>query len=232
MPTTTDSPAVRIREGRDGTELRVSGTLASLYRPGVATTGLVWDALAAPIALLSPARRARILVLGLGGGSAARVARALAPTAAIVGVERSPEVVETARRHFDLDRLGLEVRIEDARAFLSDDGDRYDAVIEDIFAGGTQNVRKPAWLLREGLAQAASRVRPGGVFSSNTIAETVEVRTALRAVWPRLVSIATRDYENRILVGGTTVDAPSLRRAVAAEPLLADVRPRLRFQTV
>jgi hypothetical protein len=209
MPTTTDSPAVRIREGRDGTELRVSGTLASLYRPGVATTGLVWDALAAPIALLTPARRA-----------------------VIVGIERSPEVVETARRHFDLDPLGLDVRIEDARSFLSDHGDRYDAVIEDIFAGGTQNVRKPAWLLREGLAQAASRVRPGGVFSSNTIAETAEVRTALRAVWPRLVSIATRDYENRILVGGTTVDAPSLRRAVAAEPLLADVRPRLRFQTV
>ena len=88
MPELTE-PAVRVRETIDGRELRVSGTLASLYRPGQATTGLIWDALAAPLTLLPPDRRQAVLILGLGGGSVARVTRALAPQARIVGVERS-----------------------------------------------------------------------------------------------------------------------------------------------
>lgn len=232
MPETTTDPAVRIREGRDGTELRVSGTLASLYRPGSSTTGLIWDTLAAPLALLPPVRRRTVLILGLGGGSAARVIRALAPSARIVGVERSAEVVRAARRHLDLDALKLEVVIEDARTFLGEGRGRFDAVVEDVFAGGTHNLRKPAWLLEEGLVQAARRLEAGGVLVSNTIAETNAVSRAMLGVWPRVAWITTRDYENRMVVGGAGVGAGALRDAIAAEPLLAEVRPRLACRTI
>jgi len=54
---------------------RIDGTFASWYEPGRAVTGSVWDALAAPILLLPRARRSRVLILGLGGGSAARIVR-------------------------------------------------------------------------------------------------------------------------------------------------------------
>jgi spermidine synthase len=56
-----------------------------------------------------------VLVLGLGAGSAARLVRALAPRARIVGGERSAEVLRAARRHFGLDALGVEVVHADAR---------------------------------------------------------------------------------------------------------------------
>ena len=232
MPETTDDPAVRIREGRDGTELRVSGTLASFYRPGLAATGLFWDALAAPVALLPPDERRSILVLGLGGGSAARVMRALAPSALIVGIERSPEVVRAARQYLDLDGLDLDVRVQDAREFLAKERGPIDAVLEDIFEGGTHNLRKPAWLLEEGLRQAATLLRPGGVFISNTIGQASEVTRAVRDVLPAVVWIESLDYENKIVVAGSDLDAPGLRRIVAAEPLLSEIRPRLRFRTV
>ena len=232
MPETTGDPAVRIREGRDGTELRVSGTLASLYRPGSPTTGLIWDTLAAPIALLPPERRRSILILGLGGGSAARVVRALAPSARIVGVERSAEVVRAARRHLDLDALRLEVVVEDARMFLAETAGRFDAVIEDVFAGGTHNLRKPAWLIEDGLAQAAGRLERGGVLVSNTIGETRAVTRTLLGLWPRVAWIGTRDYENRMVVGAAAVDAGALRAAIAAEPVLSEVRPRLSCRTI
>src|SRR5688572_33118833 len=160
MPETTSAPAVRVREGRDGIELRVSGTLASLYRRGSPTTGLIWDTLAAPIASLPPERRRRLLILGLGGGSAARVARALAPRARIVGVERAEAVGAAARRPLELDTLNLEVVVDDARAYLARAESGFDAVLEDIFAGGTHNLRKPAWLLEEGLRQAARLLTP------------------------------------------------------------------------
>jgi len=230
MPETTSAPAVRVREGRDGIELRVSGTLASLYRRGSPTTGLIWDTLAAPIASLPPERRRRLLILGLGGGSAARVARALAPRARIVGVERAEAVVAAARRHLDLDTLNLEVVVDDARAYLARAESGFDAVLEDIFAGGTHNLRKPAWLLEEGLRQAARLLTPGGLLVSNTIGETRAVGRVLLGRWPSLACVSTREYENRMLVGGADVDA--VRRAIEAEPLLAEVRPRLRYRTI
>ena len=231
MPTLSD-PAIRVRETTLGRELRVSGTLASLYRPGQATTGLIWDVLAAGLTTLPPERRRSVLILGLGGGSAARVARALAPSARIVGIERSAAVVEAAQRHLDLDALRIEVRIEDARAVLAEETETFDTVIEDIFEGGTHNLRKPAWLLAEGFVQAAERLAPGGVLASNTIGQHAEVTRALRGVWPRLVWIETRDYENKIVVGGAGLDALTLRRALGTEPLLAEVRPRLVYRTV
>ena len=98
--------------------LRVDGTFASWLRARARlTTGSVWDALAAPLLLLPPARRRRVLLLGLGGGSAARLVRALAPRARIVGVELDREVLRAARRHFDLDALGVEVVNADAREY-------------------------------------------------------------------------------------------------------------------
>ena len=59
-----------------------------------------------------------MLILGLGGGSAARLVRAVAPEARIVGVEFSAEVLAAARSHFDLDAIGVEVVHADAHAFL------------------------------------------------------------------------------------------------------------------
>ena len=94
---------VEVKVGRRGRALRINGTFASWYEPGRASTGSVWDALAAPLLLLPPARRRSVLILGLGGGSAARVVRALAPRAEIVGVEFDADVVRAAREHFDLE---------------------------------------------------------------------------------------------------------------------------------
>ena len=72
---------VEVRHTRKGRALRINGTFASWYQPGAAATGSVWDALVAPMLLLPSSRRTRVLILGLGGGSAARLVRALAPSA-------------------------------------------------------------------------------------------------------------------------------------------------------
>ena len=78
-------PRVEVKLGRRGRTLRIDGTFASYYEPGLPLTGSVWDALALPLVLLPPTRRRSVLVLGLGGGSVARVVRALAPAASVGG---------------------------------------------------------------------------------------------------------------------------------------------------
>lgn len=211
----------------------MDGSLASRYVPGSPACGRVWDALAAPLLWLPAERRRRVLVLGLGGGSAARLARALAPRAHIVGVELDREVLRAARRWLDLDALGLEVVEGDALAFLQRSRLRFDAVLEDVFVGRGRAVRKPAWLPHPGLDLAVRRLRPGGVLASNTLDEWREVERAIRSLLPRRVCIEVDDYDNRIVVGGGPgLDGRALRGRVRVEPLLAGTLSSLCFRSL
>ena len=226
-------PRVKVEIGRRGRTLRIDGTFASWYEPGLAITGSVWDALGAPLLLLPPARRRRVLILGLGGGSVARVVRALAPGAEIVGVEKSDEVLRAARRHLDLDQLGVEVVQADAREYLVRSRRRFDVIIEDLFLGTTRTLHKPDWLPTPGYEQVARRLAAGGLLVANTIDETRAVARDLRRLHPATLSIEVEDYENRVLAAGPgTLSARRLRAALARDPVLAGTLPRLKVRTL
>jgi spermidine synthase len=224
---------VRVRLRGRRRELRVDGTYASAWTPGEIATRSVWDALAASVLALPPERRRSVLLLGLGAGSAARIVRALAPAARIVGVELDRDVVAAARRWFELDRLRVEVVIGDAREVLASRRDRFDVVLEDVFMGREAELRKPEGFPLPALAHAQARLAPGGVLASNTIDEGPAVRRALAARFPRLVEIAVAEHDNRIYVAGGAdlPDARGLRARVAASALLAPTLPRLAFRT-
>lgn len=224
---------MRVQESRYGRELIVDETFASLYRPGVAHTGSVWDAIGAPVLLLPPARRRSFLILGLGGGSVARQLRRLAPDAHIVAVELDPDVVAVAREAFDLDRLDLEVITDDALAVLRREGRRFDAIFEDVFIGRGDDVHKPDWIPDPGHVLAARRLARGGVLVSNTLDEAPAVARALGARFRSVTRIEVEEFDNRVLVAGDApFDARRLRAAVAAEPIYADALPALSFRTL
>jgi spermidine synthase len=193
----------------------------------------VWDALAAPLLLLPPTRRRTVLVLGLGGGSAARVVRAIAPRARIVGVEYSAQVLQAARRSFDLDALCVDVVRGDARRYLDRTRRRFDLVVEDVFVGSARSVRKPDWLPDPGLARAAHCLHPGGVLVSNSIDETADVARAMRGLFPSTLRIDVEGYDNRVVVGGPRpVTARALRTAVAGHRELSESLPLFSFRTL
>jgi spermidine synthase len=223
---------VSVVRQRGALSLRVDGTHASSYRPGHALTGSVWDALAAPLVWLPPGRRRSVLILGLGGGSAARLVRARAPRCRIVGVESSAEVLRAARSWFALESLGVEVVHGCALQFLRRNRARFDLVIEDVFVGAGRAVRKPDWLPDPGLAAAARRLHPGGLLVSNSIDETPEVSRSMRELLPSTLRIAVDGYDNTIVVGGPRpMSARSLRAATSAHPLLSQTLPRLTMRS-
>lgn len=227
------SSRVRVESNRRGRSLRIDGTFASFYDPERVTTGSVWDALVAPLLWLPPPKRRSVLILGLGGGSAARLVRNVAPRARIVGVERSAEVIRAARRWFDLDALGVEVVREDAQRFLARSRRQFDIVIEDVFVGSARNLHKPDWLLDGGLVSASRRLRRGGMLVTNTIDETAAVAGVLRPLAPALLRIDVDGFDNRILAAGPRgLTGRALRSAVGAHQVLSTTLPRLSFRRI
>jgi spermidine synthase len=223
---------IHTRVTRQGVELRVDGTLASLVRPGQASTGPVWDAIAAPLLALPRRRLRRLLVLGFGGGSVARIARSLAPDVHIVGVELDREVIRVGERELGLKELRAEIVIDDALAFVRRERRTFDAIIDDVFEGGPKTLRKPAALI-EDYALVRRRLAPGGVLIANTIDETSRVARALAEGPGTLVKIALREWWNYILaVGPETLRPPVLRSRLAAEPMFAASREQLSVRTL
>jgi len=220
-----------VRQGREGLELRVDGTLASLHRPGRGVTGVVWWTLAAPIVLV-PRRRRRVLLLGLGGGSVGRAVRALDPGAEIVGVERNADVLRLARDHLELDGLSLELVTGDALEYLHRERRRFDLIVEDLFVGPSRSVRKPDWLLDEGYPLIGRRRRERGIVVSNTIHEMPDIVRAMRPLGGRVVSFDVRGHWNRIVVGGRGLPPPArLRQVLREHRLLAPMLPRLAIRS-
>lgn len=225
-------PRVEVTKSGDGLALRVEGTFASWYRPGSVATGSVWDAIAAPVLALPARRRREILILGVAGGSAARVVRAIAPAAHIVGVELFQDVIDAAREHFDLDALKLDLVVEDALEYLRKDGPRFDLILEDVFVGVGRSVHKPGWLPEPGHQLALARLAPGGLLVSNTLDEAAEITRSMHELFPGVLRIEVDEYENVIVVGGPRgLSALDLRRAVAGDPVLKDTVSSLSFRT-
>lgn len=210
----------------------MDGTLASLLKPGRVTSGPVWDAIAAPLLALPPGRLRRLLMLGVGGGSVARLARALAPSVRIVGVERDQEVLAVARRDFGLDTLEVELVVDDALSFLEREHRVFDAVVEDLFGGSRGSLHKPDWLL-DRYPLLRQRVAPGGVLITNTVHENRTLARILKRGPGTLLRVAVRHHFNHILaLGPAGLQASALRRTIRAHPILSPSLPDFSLRTL
>lgn len=72
----------------------------------------------------------RCLILGLGGGTAAKFIRKYWPEARITGVEVDPVMIELGRKYLDL--KDVRIKMQDAYNF---DAGGYDLVIVDLYYG-------------------------------------------------------------------------------------------------
>jgi spermidine synthase len=116
---------------------------------------------------------ARILVIGLGGGTLPMTLRSLLPEAAIDAVEIDEAVVKAARTYFGFkDDQNLKVFTEDGRVFVKKAikaGSTYDLVMLDAF----EDDYIPEHLLtREFLEEVKAILTPHGVVAANTFSSS------------------------------------------------------------
>jgi spermidine synthase len=173
-----------------------------------------------------------VLLLGFGGGSVARVVRAVAPQALIVGVERDREVVRIARAEMGLDALGVELVIEDAQIYLERERRTFDMVVEDLMVGSSRNVHRVPGLLAR-YDRVRRLVARGGVLVVNTIHDTGPMQRLLRDAPGTLVRIGIHGYHNNVLAGGPpALAAPRLRAALRRHSLLGGSLRHFAMRTV
>ena len=98
--------------------------------------------LSEPEALKSRGQKLKVrtcLILGLGGGDAARLIKKYWPEAVITGVEIDPIMVDLGRKYLGLDKIEIETEIEDAYKYVSQKlkvkGQKFDLILVDLYVG-------------------------------------------------------------------------------------------------
>jgi spermidine synthase len=78
-----------------------------------------------------------VSILGLGGGTAAKLVRKFWPEAKITGVDIDPVMVELGRKYLELDKFGADVIIEDAAQYIKYNmrNTKYDLIVVDLYNG-------------------------------------------------------------------------------------------------
>jgi len=73
------------------------------------------------------------LILGLGGGTVAKLIHKNWPEAEITGVDLDPVMVEMGKKYLELDKIPIDIRIQDAYKF--EYKIKYDLIIVDLYLG-------------------------------------------------------------------------------------------------
>jgi spermidine synthase len=160
--------------------------------------------------------RERVLLLGLGGGSALELLRERGVRAAVDAIELDPEVVRLARARFGIERWQpLAIHVADALVWIDQPGPRYDMVLVDLFV---EDVIPPL-AREEGFVRAlAARLAPGGLLLFNQLGHTPAHAAAAHAFAQRAAAWLGSAWllachTNLVLVHGAKEDAARANEA-------------------
>ena len=93
--------------------------------------GIIWKPTLKQINKLTNRPIDSCLILGLGGGTAAKYVRLYWPEAKITGIDIYPIMVELGKKYLGLDVIGVEIKIGDAYDFTG----KFDLIIVDLYNG-------------------------------------------------------------------------------------------------
>ena len=221
----------RVVERPDGAlwlELNEGQAVHSMKKPGTVLTDNIWDEyLVAPFAVLDGPPE-KIAILGNAAGTTSRAYEKLFPETEIDGVEIDGKVTEIGRRFFDMNNPRLTTHTADARPFLRQTDERYDAILVDAY----HQPYIPFYLAtKEFFELAADRLRPGGLVMVNVghPPGNDDLEKVLSATMAEAFPTVLRDPAedtNTLLIGTFAKDASGQKLQDAIPSLPAEIRPR------
>jgi spermidine synthase len=229
--TDTEYQYARVVQAGDGDrflELNEGQAVHSIRRADGYLTGDIWDEyLVAPLAVLGRPPR-RIAILGNAAGTTARAYGRYFPDTYVDGVEIDGELSDIGREYFDMRNPRLETHHEDARPFLRQTDERYDAILVDAY----RQPYIPFYLAtREFFELARDRLNPGGVVLVNAghPEGNDDLERVLGATMDDVFDTVLRDPAeptNTLLIATDRPGASAQRLREAAAAIHPDLRPR------
>lgn len=130
----TEDTCYEVRTAGKSRRLYSNGVFHSQYHPDRPQSGGIWDLLVLPAFFRPPGRVRRVLLLGVGGGSAIHLLRRFVEPVEIIGVEISKTHLQVARQFFGIKKHMATLHHADAVKWLQEyDGPPFDFIIDDLF---------------------------------------------------------------------------------------------------
>jgi spermidine synthase len=185
----------------------------------------------------------RAFIIGLGGGSIPKKYHKEFPSLEVDVAEIDPEVVQVARKHFDLkESKNLRVHAQDGRLFLNKSSQPYDLILLDAYYTDAIPFHLTT---REFFALANQKLSPDGIVVANIIGAvtgphgriTRSVAKTLREIFPQIYLFPTQRPSNvsldtiqnviivatkskqRVAIGEIVKQATALKRGLFPNPL-------------
>ncbi len=134
-----------------------------------------------------------VLILGLGGGSAARLVQSNFPQAQITGVDIDKSMVELGKKYLHLGEIdNLRIIISDARRWVKGAKNKFDLILVDLYIGG--KIPK-TFTAKKFIRSVTGLLKTGGVVAFNHLYSNIEKKDALkfeknlRKVFPVLTTV-------------------------------------------
>lgn len=136
---------------------------------------------------------ARVLILGLGGGTTAKIITARFGPIAIDGVDIDPLMIELGKKYFDMTEPNLKINIGDAIDFVREARYKYDLICLDVFVAGSIPSKIET---KEFISMVKNILAEDGVCTINKIFsgkdEQIIFENLVRSVFPSIESSVVR----------------------------------------
>lgn len=202
---------LRVTDEPEGTVLRINDGIGfqSMYHKDRLLYDSYFDYYTLLPFLIPPKEQLDVLLVGLAGGTIARQYDLLLSDKmdiAMDGIEIDPEIVELARKYFDVERDMLSIHVADGRQFMQYTKKQYDIIIVDAYS---QQLYIPSHMATvEFFELAKSRLRDSGIFAINVNAFRDDapllqrMSSTLQAVFPEVYTKRLPEMVNILMVAG------------------------------
>ena len=219
--TETPYQYARVVQQEDGDrllELNEGQAIHSLWRADTVLTGGYWDGfLTMPFATGSGRPPARIAALGTAAGTVPRAYSKYYPQTVIDAVDIDPELFKIGHRYFGLQaRPQLREHTQDARPFLRQTSERYDAIFVDAY----RQPYIPFYLTtKEFFELVQDRLNPGGSVIVNighpndSPALEQAMSATMGAVFKHVVRDPIRSQNSLVMASDTPLSASAIASA-------------------
>jgi spermidine synthase len=150
--------------------LYTDGVFHSQYHPERSFAGSIWDLLMMPALFVEPGQIKRILLLGVGGGTAIHLLRHYVQPEVIDAIDLNTVHLHIARRYFDVKPSMANLICADGIDWLNNyTGPRYDMIIDDMYGEEDGEPIRATKLNYRWLSTLRKHLNPNGVMVLNTM---------------------------------------------------------------